>query len=276
MKIVWTGVVTWAIIIVPTALAVVARNAESAGAPWEPAEYLWWLALALIAVTILFSNRAGTRVPKKESGRPVHVGAFAAHNREGALSFGSLVLASTAVAASFEWRVGVTFLCIASAWLLIWIPSRLRAVDLRSEIETACSPRAVFDLVSNPSNWSSYIPELTADASEGPLGKGSLIKVELRREDGRVVQAEERVVIYEPGRRFATEIVGVSRPATGSYDLEPVARGTRIVYTYRNVMPLATAVLGGRIGMGKRFAIRRGRAMARIKQILDGEAASPV
>jgi hypothetical protein len=276
MRINRTALFTWAIIIVPTALAIVARNADSAGAPWEPAEYLWWLALVLLAGTILLSNRAGTRLPKKDSGRPIHIGDFEANNRQGALSFGSLVLASCAVAASFEWRVGLAFLGLAAAWFLLWVPTRSRRVDLTAEIEARCSPQAAFDLVSDPRNWSSYFPELTAATLDGPIGQGSVIQLQMTRQEGWVVDAEERVTAFEPGRRFATAIIGLPRLATGSYGFEAVAGGTRIIYTYRSVMPLATALLGGRIGLGRKMAINRGRGMARVKQLLEGEAATSV
>jgi hypothetical protein len=270
MKIVWTGVVTWAIVIVPTALAIVSRNAESAGEPWEPAEYLWWLALVMFVGAILLSNRAGSRVPEKGSGRPVRVGDFEANNRDGVLSFGALILGSSAVAASFEWRVGLAVLGLAAAWALTWLPTRVRRVDLVSAIEVRCSPQAAFDLVSDPRNWSSYFPQLTADTGDDPVREGSVINVQLMREDKRVLHAEERVVDYEPGRRFATAIAEVATPATGSYDFEPVAGGTRIVYTYRSLIPLAMALLGGRIRVRTKMAMRRGRGMARIKQILEG------
>lgn len=276
MRIIWTGVVTWAIIIVPTALAIVARNAESAGEPWEPAEYLWWLALLMIVAAILLSNRARGRVPKKESGLATGIGDFEGNNREGALSFGSLILASATVAASFEWRVGVAFLCVAAAWLLIWMPTSARRVHLRSEIEVGCNPQAAFDLVSDPRNWSSYFPDLTAATLDGPIGQGSEIEVSMTRKDERVVQGKERVIAFEPGRRFGTAIMDIPRLATGSYEFEPVAGGTRIVYTFRTVMPLATALLGARFGLARRMALNRAGGMARIKHLLEGRAPTPV
>jgi hypothetical protein len=276
MRINWTGAVTWAIIILPTALAIGARNAESAGAPWEPAEILWLPALVLFAGTIWLSDAAGRKVRHKESGTPVRVADFEASNRAGALGFGALILASSAVAASFEWRVGLALLIVAAGWLLIWIPKAMRRVELRWEIEAACSPQAAFDLVGDPRNWSSYFTELTADTLDGPIHQGSVIKAQLTRKDGRVVQAEERVIEYEPGRRFATAIAGTPREVTGSYDFEPVPGGTRIVYTYRSVLPVATALLGIRLEVGRKVRARRRRGMARMKEILEGHAASPV
>jgi hypothetical protein len=103
-----------------------------------------------------------------------------------------------------------------------------------------------------------------------------VIKAQLTRKDGRVVQAEERVIEYEPGRRFATAMAGTPREVTGSYDFEPVPGGTRIVYTYRSVLPVATALLGNRLELGRNVRARRRRGMARMKEILEGHAASPV
>jgi hypothetical protein len=92
------------------------------------------------------------------------------------------------------------------------------------------------------------------------------------------LEAEERVIAYEPGRRFGTTVVG-DRPNSGVYELREVAAGTEITYVYSAVLGIPMALLGGAF-MPPRLVSRlreaRLAAMERIKGLLESELPASV
>jgi hypothetical protein len=158
------------------------------------------------------------------------------------------------------------------AWILVSITPSMRRVEMQSAVDVACSPAAAFDLVSDPRNWRRYIPELEVLGSvEHPVHPGTVIRTRIHRGD-TALTAEEIVTIYEPARRFGTEIPVSPHASSGTYDFAPSISGTAIAYTFQGSLSPIQSALGGWLLRGrlvKKMARRRGAAMKEIKRLLE-------
>jgi hypothetical protein len=161
---------------------------------------------------------------------------------------------------------------IVLAWILVSITPSMRRLEMQSAVEVVCSPAAAFDLVSDPRNWRRYIPELeVVGPVEHPVHPGTVIRTRIHRGD-TALNAEEIVTIYEPARRFGTEIPLPAHASSGTYDFAPSVSGTAIAYTFRGSLSPIQSALGGWLLRGrlvKKMARRRGTAMKEIKRLLE-------
>jgi hypothetical protein len=165
------------------------------------------------------------------------------------------------------------------AWVLISIIPSMRRVEMRSAVEVACSPAAAFDLVSDPRNWGRYFPELeVVGPVEHPVHPGTVIRTKVHL-GASALNAEEIVTIYEPARRFGTEIPVPPHASSGTYDFAPSVSGTAIAYTFRGSLSPIQSALGGWLLRGRlveKMARRRGVAMREIKRLLEERPAGSV
>jgi len=101
------------------------------------------------------------------------------------------------------------------------------------DFHVAASPEAVFEAITEPEVFARWFPDYRGARwlSPPPHGTGSVREVKLR---GLAVR--ERIVVYEPGQRFAFTITKMSRPLlkrmVEDYRLAPTDDGgTRVVWT---------------------------------------------
>jgi hypothetical protein len=193
--------------------------------------------------------------------------------RLGALGIGCFVAAEFFIVAFIDWRVAAGYLGLVIIWVLLWTPSRNRLIVVRTAVQVNCTPQAAFELVSNPTNWSRYAPEIElAQPVEVPVRLGTVIHDRVRRDGKITVVADEEVVALESGARFGTAIQRDPQSSSGVYEFVPTAGGTSIEYTHRSVMSLPAAIFGmalRRASLMKQMSERRAQSLARIKRLLE-------
>lgn len=203
--------------------------------------------------------------------RPRHVGD--AERELAAVEIGIYLelLAVVILTATFDLRVGLTVLATLAVWPLIWLPRATRRLEMKSVVDVKCTPEAAFKFVSDPNNWPRYIPRMELMQPVHSLGIGSRFGARSHRDGHPPFEAYERVIAFEPGKRFATAIVG-DPESTGISEFIPTADGTRIEYTYRSVRSLASAVSGsffGRTSLLERLRDNRAEINTRLKALLE-------
>jgi hypothetical protein len=119
------------------------------------------------------------------------------------------VFAELVLVASFEFSAGLVLIALLVAWILLCLLPPLRRRGGRSSIQVACSPEAAFALVSDPQSWRLWTPELDlVESSEAPVRLGTIVRSRLQIE-GRRLDANERVAIFEPPWRCGSEILDI-------------------------------------------------------------------
>lgn len=187
---------------------------------------------------------------------------------------GCYALAEAAIVATLDVRVAAAVLAVAIAWTVYaLVPSR-RRIEVRTAIVARTTPEAAFDLVSDPSMWPRYAPDLEIiESPDLPVKVGTVIRDRMHRPSLPPLEVEERVIAFEPGRRFGTTVVG-DRPNSGIYEMREVEGGTEIAYLYSAVLGVPTALLGGafmRPRLVNRLRSVRRAALERIKRLLEAQ-----
>jgi polyketide cyclase/dehydrase/lipid transport protein len=259
----------------PYIIAMLLRVIEGAGRPANPA-FFWVGAILAVAGTavLLVGSRLQSHGTKPRTSAEAERGLALA-----ATGIGCYVLAEAAIVATLDERVAVAVLAIAIAWTVYsLLPSR-RTIEVTTAVVASTTPAAAFDLVSDPSNWPRYAPDLElVEPPVRPIALGTVIRDRMRRPPLPPLEVQERVIAYEPGRRFGTTVVG-DRPNSGVYELREVEGGTEIVYVYSAVLGVPMALLGGafmRPQLVDRLRAVRMAAMDRIKRLLETESPASV
>ncbi|PIE19221.1 MAG: hypothetical protein CSA66_02740 [Proteobacteria bacterium] len=122
------------------------------------------------------------------------------------------------------------------------------------DYRVAASATEVFEAVSDPEAFARWFPDLRAARwlTVAPHGAGSVREVALK-----LIAVRERVLAYEPGRRFAFTITGANRPLLAKMveDFRLTARDdgtTRVQWTVayrpllwaRPIAPLVRPIFG--------------------------------
>jgi len=197
-----------------------------------------------------------------------------------AYAMGCLVLAVVFVGQGRDsgslWLLG-----FSAGWVLLWLPRRMRRIEIKSAVDVRCTAQAAFAFVSNPNNWHLYLPQLELrEPVDEAVHIGTIIPLRMQRARDSPLEGDDEVVVYEPGWCFATRTRDDPGFGTGSFTFQPVASLTRIEYTYRAQVPVTTALVG-EAGMMRWLLIRkmrenRDRIMQRIKDLLEDRGAATV
>jgi len=266
-------------VVLPVMAALAVQLLSGAGTSAHAKPYFLILAVVAIVAGVSFLERMRRR-QRRRAGQASRPSAAQEELRLAALGIGGFVVAESFIVAAIDWRVAAGYLCLAGLWVLVWTPRANRTVLMRSAVKVRCSPRAAFDLVSNPNNWPLYVPEIElAQPVEVPVSLGTVIHDRVRREGKIAVEADEEVVALEPGVRFGTAIQMDPQRSSGTYEFEPVDGGTIIEYTSRSLLSLPAAVFGialRRAAIVSQMSERRKETLARIKQLLEEPGSSPV
>ena len=151
-------------------------------------------------------------------------------------------------------------LALIGIYLLVFMPPAMRRIQFQSSVVARCTPMEAFALVSDPNNWPRYVPELSLRSRvRTPVKLGDLIEDRVVW-NGVTHDAVERVIAYEPGERFATQVVG-GHGTTGEYELFAADGGTLINYRCRATLTLLEAWAG--------YGFRRGHLAAKLKEVRD-------
>jgi len=191
-----------------------------------------------------------------------------------------VVLWLSALVYLFEPSVAAVNIAINGAWMLIWIPRKLRTARYETSAEISASPERVFTFVTDPGNWPLYREdtELISLAPEGPLRLGteyvSRNKVPARLQRGAVRQfdSRNRVTAFEPPKSYTWSVVDLASNDS-RLEFEPMASGGTCLNLRSELeMTYLEACSGSMLNIPAVLAIRRasdaGR-FARLKSILE-------
>jgi hypothetical protein len=92
---------------------------------------------------------------------------------------------------------------------------------------------------------------------------------------GRLLEGDERVVVFDPPLRCGSEVLDVRGSGSDMYEMTATEGGTLITYTARFMDPPFQTVLGGPF-FRRSFKERWRTKMQRIKQLLEGGTARSV
>ena len=175
---------------------------------------------------------------------------------------------------SGDWEI--VFAAALAVYLLAFVPRAMRRIAFESEIIAGSTPDAVFALVSDPNNWHRYVPEVTLTAPvRAPLKVGDLIYDRFVTGDV-TLDGIERVVAFDPGVRFGTQMMSGGHGTTGVYDLFTAEGGTRIIYRCDTRLTVLEAWAGNGFRRGflaGKLKANRDLTMQRIKAVLEAETA---
>jgi carbon monoxide dehydrogenase subunit G len=144
-------------------------------------------------------------------------------------------------------------------------------VRVERSIEIAARPDAVYDVIMDPARLEEWVTIHVAleEAPDGTLEKGSQLTQRLRLA-GRGFTVHWTVVENDPARRVVWEGDGPMRSHAGvTYELQPVAGGTRFSYTNEFALP------GGPLGRVAGPVIKRAtageldRSLDRLRAIVE-------
>ena len=170
----------------------------------------------------------------------------------------------------------IVFAAAVAVYLLAFVPPVMRRIAFESEIIADSTPDAVFALVSDPNNWHRYVPELTLTATvRAPMKVGDLIHERFVAGDV-TLEGIERVVAFDPGVRFGTQMLSGGHGTTGVYDLFKADGGTRIVYRCETSLTVLEAWAGNGFRRGflaGKLKGNRDLTMQRIKTLVEAETA---
>jgi Polyketide cyclase / dehydrase and lipid transport len=195
-----------------------------------------------------------------------------------AVGMGSVAVTCTlALAADVPAAAGF-YGALALAYALWCMPMSVRRVYYRLVIVVRATPEEAFALVSNPRNWSRYLPQIGVEEPiDEPLHLGSVVRTTWLEKHTAYTE-DEQVIDFETGRRFGTASVH-RRPSDGIYELTPVGGGTEIAWSYRSALTYPQAVLGGalrRRALVAHMVQRRKASLQVIKGLLEEQVPVPV
>jgi len=129
--------------------------------------------------------------------------------------------------------------------------------EIRTEIDIAAPPEAVWDVLSRLDAWSEWNPVIAGVTLRGPLREGTrgTLTIALPAPLGRQTLTVQLVTV-RPSQELAWRggVAGVIQGVHG-FRLEPTARGTRLVHTevFAGVLaPVLVRLIRGQLGKGYR------------------------
>lgn len=234
--------------------------------------------LSALAALVLFCLALAAAATRK-AGRVSQVGQV---EREVALivaAGGALVVTEGLFLAITRWPFAVVYAAVVLAYVALWVAPGMRHIAFRAAVVARCTPDEAFALVSNPRNWPRYFPNIQVfEPIQLPLKAGDLIR---DRVSGPllVVDAVERVLVAEPGRRFGTAVTPNARHSSGVYEFSTVSGGTEIAYVYNATLTLTEALAGvafERASLVAKLRQQREAGLQRVKQLLEAQPAASV
>ena len=259
----------------PVLVAFIVRIVTTQG-PWVPLTGLWVVAIGFLLLAGWFFDRSNRLLKAHTAAGYVPLREIEAESLQAMIGIGFGVIAEFVAVASFEPWMGVALTGLLLAWILLCFLPPLRRFDGMSSVQVACSPEAAFALVSDPHSWRLWTPELdSVESSEVPVRVGTVVRSR-GRVQGRLVEGNERVTVFDPPRRCSSEVLDVQGAAFDQYDIAPNDGGTLIAYKFLHIYPVSQAALGGLWNRRKLFTERWTKKMQRIKQLLEDGAAGSV
>jgi len=140
-----------------------------------------------------------------------------------ALGFLALVFCAASLAAIASLLIACLLLGLVTAWILVWIPRRIRTRRSHGDFQVRCSPSLAFEFVSDRRNVPRYVDEVESSEllTSLPIGVGSRFRERVRTPELKdrlfgtipsvVMEADEQIVAFDPPKRLGLEIIGSRR-----------------------------------------------------------------
>lgn len=252
-----------------------------------PLVYLAIAVLSLVAMGSLL-RKADARTKARTSAGVEDVHSVRPEVRLTALAIFALIVCVAALMAIAAPIISLIVLGTVAAWMLMWLPRRMRTRHSDFQILIRCTTQQAFDFVSDQRNVPRYVSQTeVAELLTPPtIGIGSMFRQRTRTPDftdpllgtipGAVVEADGRITAFDPPRRVVFEIVG----GNGSevvYTFEPAESATEVRVANYVVFDLVTAWLGIPLQPVARRAEEllsgmRADWYGRLKEILEAQA----
>ena len=197
------------------------------------------------------------------------------------ISYGGLILGISDVLALWQPVWAIANLCVNAAWILLWVPRRLRLSIIESSVEIGAPLARVYSYIADPSNWPSYQEDVVSVVIEpaGALEVGSQVTVTQRYQSG--VRRPRMLPDTITTLSMVDEVVGdrvlsmhlAGRAAARSrMEFAETPAGTRITTSARALAPFQMAVFGALVELRTQRGARLARArrnLERLKQLLE-------
>jgi hypothetical protein len=199
-----------------------------------------------------------------------------------AVVWGGIVLGLTDVVYLFEPAFAIANLALNAAWVVLWVPRRLRTLRTMFSLEVHAPADRVYGFMVDPANWKLYQDDVESVTvvPVGALAIASRVTVRRRIDPGPLrgprfgpYAVETASVITELvlGRLIASQ--EVDRPAAQARtELQEHGGGTLVTSIGQGLMPFRYALFGGMVEFWSRrrereAAVRRRRE--RLISLLD-------
>lgn len=263
-----------AVLFGPSSVALIVRLVTSRD-PWSPIWQLWIVAIIALFAAVWFLDRTDKLKAAHTAAGIGSLRDLEDETRPLVIAIGLALIGEFLVVASFEVWMGVALTGLLVAWGLLCFLPPLRRMGGSSPIWVACSPAAAFALVSDPHSWVQWTPEIEmVEPTQMPADIGTIVHSRFRI-DGRLLEGDDRVVVFDPPWRCGSETLNVGGTGVDLYEMAASDGGTLIKYTFRTFVPPEVAMFGG-VFRGDFFKKRWKTKMKRIKQLLEDGAAGSV
>jgi hypothetical protein len=168
-----------------------------------------------------------------------------------------------------------------AAWIAIWVPRRLRLIDISVAEEIAASPHAVFEKAIDTINWPGMKDGSVTVEPAGPLRVGSelvsrqsLHRLSSNPRLARSVETKSVVTAVVPDQGYTTVLAG-HPDVSGGLDLSAAPGGTRATSWSKSRLSLVEAASGLAWEVPTVVATRQAEMrerLIRIKQAAEGPA----
>jgi carbon monoxide dehydrogenase subunit G len=134
-------------------------------------------------------------------------------------------------------------------------------------INIARQPDAVFAVLSDPTREQAWRKHVRSFQPAGPLAVGTLVRQTVDGPGGRPIRADLRLTAFDPGERYAFEVVaGPVRPV-GEYRLTAADGGTDLTFTLSaELRGIRAALLGKAV---QRSMDGEMRSLDRLKALIE-------
>jgi hypothetical protein len=165
-------------------------------------------------------------------------------------------------------------LAIPVAWILIWLPERVRIKTSAFEFAVKCSPEKAFDFVSDRRNEPLYQPEVEVSQllTDLPIGSGSRFHQRVRLPE-ILIEVDEIITAFNRPEAFGIQMA-TRRKYRGKFTFIAQGTGTLVRYDTFQVHPLFEAWAGliwhpAQKDVADRIDRQRHAWSGRLKEILE-------
>jgi hypothetical protein len=233
----------------------------------------------------------GDALARMRSSGPLDEAALLREEQFTALGLLAVVFCAASMAAIASPLIALLLLGLVAAWIVVWIPRRIRRRRSHGDFEVRCSPSRAFEFVSDRRNVPRYVDEIEISEllTPLPIGVGSrfLERVRLPEMDdpllgttpSGVMEVQEQIVAFDPPGRLGLEIIG-SRKSGDVWTFAQAGGLTTVRFEFYFEYALADAWLGIRFHPSSRrtqvfLAGRRKRWYERLRKLLEEEINQP-